>query len=116
MREHNRDKGRLEDIKQFAQNVETIIDGITFDDFVKDIRVYYSVMKNIEVIGEAANMLTMEFRESHPLTPWRQITGMRNFLIHGYHQVEKDIVWKVIEEDLPTLRPQIIEYLKELES
>ena len=50
MREHSRDKGRLEDIKQYGHNVETILDGITFDGFVQDIRVYYSVMKNIEVI------------------------------------------------------------------
>lgn len=41
--------------------------------------------------------------------------GMRNFLIHGYHQVEKDIVWKVIEEDLHLLRPQIVDYLAELQ-
>ena len=56
MREHKRDKGRLEDIRQYALNVESIIDGITFDEFVHDIRIYYSVMKNVEVIGEAANM------------------------------------------------------------
>ena len=48
----------MEDIRQFAINVETIIDGITYDEFVNDIRVYYSVMKNVELIGEAANMLT----------------------------------------------------------
>lgn len=73
MREHRRDKGRLEDIVKFAQNVEKIVNGITFDDFVSDIRIYYSVMKNIEVIGEAANMLTRHFRETHNELPWRQI-------------------------------------------
>ena len=91
MREHSRDKGRLEDIKQYGQNVETILDGITFDDFVQDIRVYYSVMKNIEVIGEAANMLTKDFKEQHPELPWRQIVKMRNVLVHGYAQVSEDI-------------------------
>ena len=48
MREHNRDRGRLEDILKYAQNVEQIVGGITFDDFVGDIRIYYSVMKNID--------------------------------------------------------------------
>lgn len=62
MREHRRDKGRLEDIRLYANNVKTIIDGVTFDEFVSDIRICYSVMKNIEVIGEAANMLTRDFR------------------------------------------------------
>lgn len=65
MREHSRDRGRLEDIVKYAQNVNVIISGISFEEFTKDIRIYYSVMKNIEVIGEAANMLTRHFREIH---------------------------------------------------
>ena len=64
MREHSRDQGRLEDILKYAQNVEKIMDGISYEDFTKDIRIYYSVMKNVEVIGEAANMLTRHFREA----------------------------------------------------
>ena len=47
MREHRRDRGRLEDILKYAQNVEKIVSGITYDDFVGDIRTYYSVMKNV---------------------------------------------------------------------
>ena len=55
MREHSRDRGRLEDILKHSQNIEKIVNGISFEEFVKDIRIYYSVMKNVEVIGEAAN-------------------------------------------------------------
>ena len=84
MREHSRDRGRLEDILKFAQNVEKIVNGISFDDFVNDIRIYYSVMKNVEVIGEAANMLTRDFKEKHTELPWRLIVKMRNVLVHGY--------------------------------
>ena len=51
MREHSRDRGRLEDILKYAQNVEQIVSGITYEQFVADIRIYYSVMKNVEVIG-----------------------------------------------------------------
>ena len=57
-----------------------------------------------------------DIRNTHPITPWRQITGMRNFLIHGYHQVEKDLVWEVIDKDLHILRPQIVDYIDELTS
>lgn len=67
------------------------------------------------IIGEAANLLTSDFRQTHPITPWRQIIGMRNFLIHGYQQVEKDIVWQVIDADLHLLRPQLVDYIKEIE-
>ena len=48
--------------------------------------IYYSVMKNVEVIGEAANMLTRHFRETYTDLPWRQIVSMRNVLVHGYAQ------------------------------
>ena len=77
---------------------------------------YHAVVYNIMIIGEAANLLTEDFRNTHPITPWRQITGMRNFLIHGYHQVEKDLVWEVIDKDLHILRPQIVDYIDELTS
>ena len=115
MREHNRDKGRLEDIKQFAQNVETIINGITFDDFVKDIRLYYSVMKNIEVIGEAANMLTRDFKEQHQELPWRQIVKMRNVLVHGYAQVSDVDLWDTATKDIKGLLEQVSRYLSEID-
>lgn len=58
-------------------------------------------------------MLTFDFREEHLETPWKEITGMRNFLVHDYHHVEEYIVWKAIKEDLPPLREQVVEYLKE---
>ena len=71
MREHKRDKGRLQDILKYAKNVELIVEGISFEDFASDIRIYYSTMKNLEVIGEAANMLTRHFRETYTEVPWR---------------------------------------------
>ena len=100
MREHSRDRGRLEDILKFAQNVEKIVNGISFDDFVNDIRIYYSVMKNVEVIGEAANMLTRHFREKHTELPWRQIVSMRNVLVHGYAQVSDIDLWQTATTDI----------------
>ena len=114
MREPRKDPKRLADILEAIDNIFQYVGNDDMAAFVADHMRYHAVVYNIMIIGEAANMLTFEFRESHPLTPWRQITGMRNFLIHGYHQVEKDIVWKVIEEDLHLLRPQIVEYLSEL--
>jgi uncharacterized protein with HEPN domain len=70
-----------------------------------------AVIYNIMILGEAANMLTYEFRDAHPETQWRQVTNMRNFLIHGYHNVEEDLVWEAITQDLKPLREQIEKYL-----
>lgn len=115
MREHCRDYGRLEDILKYALNVEQIVSGITFDEFVKDIRIYYSVMKNVEVIGEAANMLTRHFREIHTELPWRQIVSMRNVLVHGYAQVSDADLWQTATNDIQPLREQVQYYLANID-
>jgi len=113
MREHSRDRGRLEDIVKYAQNVNVIISGISYEEFTKDIRIYYSVMKNIEVIGEAANMLTRHFRETHAELPWRQIVSMRNVLVHGYAQVSDADLWQTATNDIQPLCEQVLRYLSD---
>jgi uncharacterized protein with HEPN domain len=113
MREHSRDRGRLEDIVKYAQNVNIIISGISYEAFTKDIRIYYSVMKNIEVIGEATNMLTRHFRETHTELPWRQIVSMRNVLVHGYAQVSDADLWQTATNDIQPLCEQVQRYLSD---
>ena len=115
MREHSRDRGRLEDILKYAQNVEQIVSGITYEQFVTDIRIYYSVMKNVEVIGEAANMLTRHFRETHTELPWRLIVSMRNVLVHGYAQVSDADLWQTATSDIQPLREQVQRYLDNID-
>ena len=115
MREHSRDRGRLEDILKYAQNVEQIVSGITYEQFVADIRIYYSVMKNIEVIGEAANMLTRHFRETHTELPWRLIISMRNVLVHGYAQVSDADLWQTATNDIQPLREQVQRFLADID-
>lgn len=115
MREHSRDKGRLEDILKYAKNVEQIVEGITFDEFVQDIRIYYSVMKNVEIIGEAANMLTRHFREKYTELPWRLIVSMRNVLVHGYAQVSDTDIWQTATNDIKPLREQVERYLTDID-
>lgn len=75
MRERKRDKGRLLDIIEHSSNVTMLIEGYTYDKFMVDKRTYYSVMKNVEVVGEAAFMLTKAFKEAHPATPWNSCSG-----------------------------------------
>lgn len=82
MREPIRDKGRLEHIIHYSENVEEMTQGITFDDFNNDKILYFAVMKNIEIVGEAAYMLSKEFIIMHPELPWQQIIGMRHLCLH----------------------------------
>ena len=89
------------------------VDSKAKDELQNDSILYYAVVKNIEIIGEAAYMLTSEFRNLHPATPWKIIIGMRHFLVHGYYEVDPDEVWNVVEKDLQPLKQQLASYLKE---
>lgn len=76
---------------------------------------YYAVVKNIEMMGEAANMLTREFIDSHPETPWKMVRGMRNYIVHEYFQIDDAVVWDVVSNNMPELRKEVIKYLSEFE-
>jgi uncharacterized protein with HEPN domain len=66
----------------------------------------------VEVIGEAARRVSEPVRQEHPAIPWRQIAGTRDRLIHGYDQVDLDILWTIVHEQLPLLVRQLDEALK----
>lgn len=75
--------------------------------FLGDTLLQDAVIRNIEIIGEAASRLSPEFAARHAEIPWRDIVGMRHRLIHGYLKVNLDTVWAVIERDLPALAPKL---------
>lgn len=115
MREQSRDAGRLRHIVKYSSNVEEMTAGITCEDFVKNKILYFAVMKNIEVVGEAAYMLTKEFKASHPELPWHQIIGMRHVLVHGYATVSPQRLWETAVNDIPALRKQVETYLNDIQ-
>ena len=114
MREPLRDKERLEYRLAAAERVIRYTSGKSFENLKADDMMYYAVVKNIEIIGEAANLLSSEFVDSHPATPWKQVRGMRNYIVHEYFQIDDVVVWGVVTEDIPIFRQQIIDYLDEL--
>ena len=115
MREPRNDPKRLKDILLAIDTIFEYVGNRDMQAFVSDKKTYHAVIYNIMIIGEAANMLTFEFREAHSDLKWRQITNMRNFLIHGYHNVEEDLVWEAISVDLLPIREKIVKYLEEFE-
>ena len=116
MREQIKDKGRLEHILESINNIFEFSSGKTFEQIEQDKMCYYAIVYQLVVIGEASNMLTKDFRDTHPSTPWREIISMRNFIVHGYNIVDKQEVFQVIENDLMPLKDNILAYLKEMES
>lgn len=90
-----------------------LIEGYTLDKLVADKRTYYSVMKNIEVVGEAAYMLTKAFKKAHPETPWKTVQGMRHVLVHNYANIVSETLYDTAVNDMQPLREQVERYLAE---
>ena len=98
MKEPIKDRMRLMHIMEAIDRLQTHAGNLPKEDLVKDVMRYYGIVKNIEIIGEAARMLTDQFKSAHPEVDWRSIANMRNFLVLEYFQVDDDIVWSVIQE------------------
>ena len=113
MREQLRDRERLEHITAAIDRIIRYTSNKSYEDIVSDDMMYYAVVKNIEIIGEAANMLTKEFQDSHPETPWKMVKGMRNYIVHEYFQIDDIVVWDVVKNNIPELRKQVTRYLSE---
>ena len=113
MRERARDKGRLEDILDYSNNVTMLIEGHTFATFLADKSIYYSVMKNVEIVGEAAYMLSKAFKKAHPATPWKVVQGMRHVLVHDYATIDDKELYNTAVNGIPELRKQVEAYLAE---
>ena len=113
MREPLKDKTRLEHILEAIDRLEKYAGNLSRKELEADVLRYYGIVKNIEIIGEAANMLSSQFKESHPEVEWRPISNMRNFLVHEYFQVDSDTVWAVIHGDIVQLKKHILKYIAE---
>lgn len=107
MREPDRDPGRLSDILNAANNLAEFTRGVTLEEFLTDKLRYYAVLKYIEIIGEAAYMLSVEYKETHPEIPWKSIINMRHVLVHGYASVLPDLLWDTATRDVPELINQL---------
>lgn len=115
MREHSRDKERLEHIKECIERIFRYSDDCTLEQLMADDMRYFAIVKNIEIIGEAANMLSSDFVDEHPETPWKMIIKMRHYIVHEYFNIDNDVVWEVLNNDLPELAMQIDKYLSEVD-
>jgi len=103
------------DILGCFQETQEFTQGLDFDAFAKDRKTVNAVVRSLEVMGEAAKRIPAEIRKKHPKIPWKRMTGMRDKLIHEYSGVDLEIVWGVVKEELPPLKPLFKEMLQTLE-
>jgi len=104
------DRERLLDIREAIENIQKYA-ARGKDAFRKDELIQTWVLHHIQILGEAASRISDEFQEEHPDIPWFKIIGMRNILVHDYFHIDIDVVWSVVENDLPALYDQVIHLL-----
>ncbi|WP_346317377.1 DUF86 domain-containing protein [Chitinophaga sp. YIM B06452] len=93
----------IEDIIESGNKILTYSRSMSFEEFVKNDMVVDAVIRNFEIIGEAANRLPDEFKENHPDIDWHRIRGFRNRIVHDYFGIDYKIVWTIKETFLPDL-------------
>jgi uncharacterized protein with HEPN domain len=101
------DAALLLDMVIAARDIEEFIGEMDRERFIASALVRAAVIRQLEVIGEAVKRLSEEFRESQPAIPWSRIAGMRDRLIHGYDDIDVEIVWRVAKIETPKLLAQL---------
>ena len=100
---HVDDDTRMQHIHEAAREALELMGDASRNDLDSDRKLSLAVVRLLEIIGEAANGVSSEYQQAHPDLPWAGMISMRNRLIHGYFDVNLDVVWKTMKEDLPEL-------------
>lgn len=93
----------IEDIIDSAKKILDYTNDISFDEFTKDSKTIDAVIRNFEIIGEAANRLSEDFKDKYTSIDWHRIRGFRNRIVHHYFGIDYAIVWQIKETFLPEL-------------
>ena len=101
----------VEDIIDSGNKILVYTESMSFEEFISDNKTVDAVIRNFEIIGEAANRLPEEFKDDHPNIDWNRIRGFRNRIIHDYFGIDYSIVWQIKKLFLP----ELLEKIKKLE-
>ncbi|GAB4408421.1 MAG: DUF86 domain-containing protein [Anaerolineales bacterium] len=101
------DRAYLSDILEAARRIADYVADLTYEAFRADMKTQDAVIRNLEIIGEAAKKVSAEFRTAHPDIPWRSMAASRDRLIHDYFGVNLEIIWQIAVADLPDVASRI---------
>lgn len=101
----------IEDILDAMEKAETAVAAISYEQFEADWRTHFAVTRALEIVGEATKRLPESVRQQHSHIPWKKMAGMRDRIIHGCDNVDLEIVWRVIEKDIPQVKPLLQQIL-----
>lgn len=106
----------IDDILDAMQKAEILVADVTFEGFQADFRIHFALVRALEIMGEASKRLPETVREQYPDVPWKGMAGMRDRIIHGYDDVDLAIVWNVVQNDIPRIRPFLLQILSDYSS
>jgi uncharacterized protein with HEPN domain len=109
------DRDRLGHIVDSIEKIESYLAGTDLGGFHGNQLLIDAVVRNLEIIGEAAANLTRELMAKYPTVEWRMAAAARNRLIHGYFDVDPQIIWDTAQNDLPRFKANILKIIEELE-
>lgn len=100
------------DILDSGSAILEFVKGLSFEEFNRDRKTYSAVIREFEIIGEAAGKLPDNLKQKHPDIEWQDIKDFRNLLIHEYFGIDLEIVWKIVRDDLPGLMAAVREIVR----
>ncbi|MCO6490690.1 MAG: DUF86 domain-containing protein [Phaeodactylibacter sp.] len=108
------DKVLVEDMIEAARRILLFTEGMDFDSFSRDLKTSDAVLRNLQVLGEAAKMVSSETRDAYPEVEWSKIIRSRHIVVHEYFGVDFEIVWRIVEVHIPVLKRQLSLVLKKM--
>ena len=103
----------LEDVQNSCKLVHKFTGEMSLKDFLHDDRTYHATLRLLEIIGEAVKHISQETKTRYPEVKWRKIAGFRDIVAHEYFGISDEIVWDVIQNEIPILASQIEQVIKE---